>query len=138
MAYYFDLARALSFCCLCSDNAHEPKSRRRNGERRFNPLEEDVYEPPVLLHSSRPRQVTQVQPHPVSVPSARDNRLSGLPPYTPRPVPLAMPPAYRPDEPRSPTARYELSAVTEDWRALIQRQFPEYPAMTAMSAHTQG
>lgn len=121
MVYYFDLARALSFCCLCSDNAHEPKSRRRNGERRFNPLEEDVYEPPVLLHSSRPRQVTQVQPRPVSIPSARDYRLSGLPPYTPRPVPIAMPPAYQPDSPRSPTARCEMSATRKDWWALIRR-----------------
>ncbi|EPT04952.1 hypothetical protein FOMPIDRAFT_1021697 [Fomitopsis schrenkii] len=107
MVYHFDLTRALRFCCLCTDSPREPKSRRRNGRRRFNPLEEDVYEPPVLLHSSGPRQVTQVtqvQPRPVSKPSARNNRLSGLPPYTPRPVPLAMPPAYHPGSLTRPAA----------------------------------
>ena len=121
MPYYFDLARALRFCCLCSDNAREPKNRRRNGERRFNPLEQDVYEPPVLLHSSCPRQVTQVQPGAVSIPSSsdRDHRLSGLPPYTPRPVPIAMPPAYHPETPTSPTTRYALSSAGEDWWMLI-------------------
>ncbi|KAI0733100.1 hypothetical protein C8Q72DRAFT_41444 [Fomitopsis betulina] len=132
MGYHFDLARALSFCCLCSDSSSKAKSRRRR-ERPFNPLEEDVYEPPVLLLysarplqvtqvQSRPLQVTQVQPRPVSMPSARDNMLSGLPPYTPRPVPVAMPPAYHPGSPTSPAARCALSAVIAECRILIQRQ----------------
>ncbi|KZT72166.1 hypothetical protein DAEQUDRAFT_763280 [Daedalea quercina L-15889] len=103
MTLYDDFVRALGFCCLCTQTTDDPKSRRRNRDR-FNPLEEDVYEPPVLLNESLSGRVTQSQPNSVSIPSMRDHRLSGLPPYTPRPVPIAMPPAYHPGAASSPTS----------------------------------